>query len=114
MLFRSRIVRPNAPPEAGTRSGPAFGKWRRAEWIMAQFEGSQGVSWGTDFADLLPVSFRQSDEVTPYTIDQQFSGIVRDNVNSTYTFDCRLCWQVTRPYICNVQAIGAALETQDL
>lgn len=111
---QGRIVRPNSPPESGARSGPAFGKLRRSEWIMAQFEGSQGVSWGTDFSNLLRVSFRQADDVTAYTVDQQFTGIARDNVDSTYTFDSRLCWQVTRPYICNVQAIGAALETADL
>ena len=111
---QGRVVRPNAPAESGSRSGPAFGKKRRSHWMMAQFEGSQGVSWGTQFdSTLQPVNFKQPNQ-TPYTVDQQFSGIVRDNTKTDYDFDNMLCWQVTRPYICNVQAIGAALETQDI
>ena len=111
------ILRANTPPEAGTRSGPAFGKKRRVEWMMAQFEGSQGVSWGVQMQDgtqnLWPVLFENPDG-TYLTVDQQFTGIVRDNVQADYDFDNLLMWQVTRPYICNVQTIGGALETQDL
>ena len=110
---QGRIVRPNAPAESGARSGPGFGKKRRSHWIMGQFENSQGVSWGTDFSKLKPVQFRY-DSGQAYTIEQPFTGIVRDNMSADYNFDNLLCWQVTRPYICNVQAIGAALETQDI
>lgn len=110
---RAKILRPNAPQESGTRSGPAFAKKRRSHWIMGQFEGSQGVSWGTVFGKLKAVRFTQ-DSGAAYTVDQQFTGIVRDNLSADYNFDNAPCWQVTRPYICNVQAIGAALETQDI
>lgn len=111
---QGRIVRPSAPAESGARSGPGFAKKRRSQWIMAQFEGSQGVSWGTQFdSTLQTVRFTQANGQA-YTVDQQFSGIVRDNPQADYDFDNMLCWQVTRPYICNVQAIGAALETQDI
>ena len=110
---QGQIVRPHAPVESGARTGPAFGKKRRNHYIMAQLEGTQGVSFGVDFNNLYPAIFRQ-DGGKNYIITQQFTGVWRDAIRNDYDFDGMLCWQVTRPYIVNVLAIGGAIETQDI
>jgi hypothetical protein len=111
---QGQIVRVHAPQESGARSGPALGKKRRHHYFMALLEGTQGVSFGTDFAtNLLPAIFRY-DGGKVYPINQQFSGVWRDAVRNDYDFDGMLCWEVTRPYICNIAAIGGALQTQDI
>lgn len=115
---RGQITRPLAPQESGARNGPAFGKQARNHYMMLQVEGTQGVSFGNKFNDLnqplTAASFKMIDNVTPYTIDQQFTGIYRDQPNTDYSFDEMPCWQVTRPFICNVNAVGAATEAQDI
>ena len=110
---QGQIVRPHAREESGARSGPAFGKKRRNHYVIAQLEGTQGVSFGTDFNNLLPAIFRQ-DGGKQYAVTQQFTGIFRDAVHNDYDFDGMLAWQVTRPYIVNLIAIGGAIETQDI
>jgi hypothetical protein len=111
---QGQIVRPHAREETGARSGPAFGKKRRNHYVIAQLEGTQGVSFGTDFeTDMLPAIFRQ-DSGKLYVVTQQFSGVWRDQVRNDYGFDGMLAWQVTRPYICNVIALGGAIQSQDI
>jgi hypothetical protein len=112
---QAQLTRPMQPAESGARNGPAFAKLARDHYMMLQVEGSQGMSFGTAFDTTLePVVFKQIDDQTPITIDQQFSGIYRDQPNSDYGFDAMPCWQVTRPFICNVVAAGAAQETADV
>jgi hypothetical protein len=106
-------VRPNAPAETGARTGPAFGKKRRNEEFAVQVEGTQGVSFGETFSKLYPASFRAADDLTVLGLNQQFSGIHWDQLDCDYTFDGMICWQVTRPYIVNIAAIGPRLSTQD-
>ncbi len=107
-----QIVRPNAPAETGARNGPAFGKKRRAHQYAVQLEGAQGVSFGTDFSQMEAAIFRTAggDEIS---IGTQFTGIHVDSLNDDYSYDSMLCWRISRPYPCNVVAIGGFLETQD-
>jgi hypothetical protein len=111
---RGQLVRPNSPAESGARDGPAFGKLRRNNYVMAQLEGTQGVSFGTTFDDLEPADFKQADNFTSLKVNEQFDGIFRDQIDDTDTFDGMICWEITRPYICNIAAIGSALETRDV
>jgi hypothetical protein len=111
---QGQVVRVHDPKESGARSGPALGKKRRNHYFMALLEGTQGVSFGTDFStNIMPAIFRY-DGGKVYPITAQFSGVWRDAVKNDYDFDGMLCWQVTRPYICNIAAIGGALSTQDV
>jgi hypothetical protein len=103
---------PIAPEEAGARAGPGFGKLRRSHYIMAAFEGSQGVLLGID--DIFYTAMFTAANGRPLTIDQQQTGMFRDRFTAEYNFTNRIGWQVTRPYICNVTAIGAAVETADI
>lgn len=112
---QGQIVRPNAPAETGARNGPAFGKKRRHHQIAAQVEGTQGVSFGTSFsAQMYPATFLINDNVAnPVSISESYTGIYVNTINDDYSYDGMLCWQVTRPYPCNMVAIGGFLETMD-
>ncbi len=105
-------VRPNAPAESGARNGPAFGKKRRNHQYAVQVEGTQGVSFGSTFSTLKPALFKSAGGMTlPAT--QSFTGIHWDMISDDYSFDGMLAWQVTRPYICNMAAVGGFLQTMD-
>lgn len=109
-----QIIRPQLPTESGARSGPAFGKSRRNHQYAAQLEGTQGVAVGTSFAAerLKPALFK-SDGGRAYRVSQQFSGIWWDSIVDDSSFDGMICWRVSRPYICNIAAIGGFIQTQD-
>lgn len=109
---RGQIVRPNAPQEAGTRNGPAFGKKRRTQRFAALLANSAGISFGTDFASMRPALFKSGGGIS-YTPLQTFSGVYWDSLTDDYSFDSMLAWQITRPYPAIVAAIGGMLHTQD-
>ena len=110
---QGQIVRPATPQESGARNGPAVGKVRRNHKIAAQFEGTGvGVSVGTTFAKVDPVKFRLPND-TAYLINQQFTGIYKDTLTDTFSYDGMVCWQVTRPYPCNIANLGGFIETTD-
>ena len=108
-----QLTRPHTPQESGARSGPALGKKRRNQYIIAQLEGTQGVSFGTTFTHMKPAIFKQ-DNGTVYLINEQFNGVFRDQFYDEYSYDGMICWRITRPYPCNIEAIGGALQTQDI
>lgn len=110
---KGQIVRPHTPQESGTRNGPAFGKLRRSEWIAMQFVNAKGVRIGTDFNRMVTCNFR-TDGDRPYTALELFNGIFRDAVKDNSTFDSQPCWDVRRPYPCDVIAIGGFPQTQDV
>lgn len=116
---QGQITRTFLPQEAGTQNGPAFGKLSRDHYLMLQVEGAGGVTGGVSCGQafdstLRPVLFRDATDVTYLTVDQQFTGIFRDQFISDYGFDTMPCWQVSRPQILNVTAFGAARETADV
>jgi hypothetical protein len=108
-----QTVRPNSPQESGARAGPALGKTRRNHLIAMQVEGTNGLSIGSDFANLKPALFSASPGGPTIAVNQQFSGVFYDSFSDDYSLDGMVAWRVTRPYICNIAAIGPALQTQD-
>jgi hypothetical protein len=110
---QGQIVRPAGQQESGARAGPAFGKIRRNHQYAVLLEGAQGVSFGSNFAKMDPANFKD-DAGNAYAINQQFSGIFWTTVTDDYSRDGMLAWQITRPYICNVIAIGGYVMTQDM
>lgn len=115
---RGQLLRPITPADTGARNGPAFAKLARDHYITLQVEGAVGgdggLKLGTDFSTLEPAVFKADDDSTSLNVDQQFSGVFRDQFECDYTFDARPAWEISRPQICNVQAIGAARETADI
>jgi hypothetical protein len=120
---QGKPVRPFTPQETGTRSGPDFGKWSRQHYIMVQVEGVAGpgglaknwpLTLGANLDSTQKPAYFKTQNKGNLRIDQQFSGVFRDQFTSDYDFETSPAWQVTRPYICNMRAIGAALETADV
>jgi len=70
------------------------------------------VSFGTTFAKVDPAKFRQAND-TAFRVNQQFTGVYKDTLTDTYSFDGMICWQVTRPYPLNIANIGGFIETVD-
>jgi hypothetical protein len=73
------------------------------------------ISVGTDFttSGLKPMLTRFKNG-TAIPINQQFTGIHRDNLVDENSFDGMICWRITRPYPANIAAIGGHLQTQDV
>jgi hypothetical protein len=113
-----QIVRPNHPSETGARNGPGFMKLRRTNWFGLQLEGAVtgSISFGTDFSSLQAATFTHPNggPKKSYTVLEQFTGIYRDTGKDSDSFDSQICWRVTRPYPCNIVAVGGALETKDI
>lgn len=105
-------LRAVAPQESGARSGPAFGKLRRTQYMILQLAGSRGVSVGTNFSKLRPVKL-QSEGGVDIGITELFSGICRTEIEDKNSYDGMLCWRVTRPYPVNIQAVGGFVQTSD-
>jgi len=112
-----QIVRPNAPAEAGSRNGPAFGKLRRNQYYAMQAVQAAGLSIGTRFDRLDPVLFG-ADPVNdpagpPLPIGQVFSGIFWAPLTDDNSLDGMICWRVSRPVPATIAAIGGFIHTQD-
>jgi hypothetical protein len=111
-----QIVRANAPAESGARNGPGFGKLRRNHYYAIQVEGAvaNSISVGTEFttSSLKPMLTRFKNG-TAIPVNQQFTGIHKDNLADEDDFDGMICWRVTRPYPANIAAIGGFLQTKD-
>ena len=110
---QGQVVRPATPQESGTRNGPAVGKKRRNHKFAVQLEGTgTGVSFGTTFAKVDPARLRFDNDVA-YAVNQQFTGIHKDTITDNYSYDGMVCWQITRPYPCNIANIAPFLESTD-
>lgn len=109
---QGQILRPDYGPDAGTRNGPAFGKKRRIHWDAFAFVRSRAVSAGTEFNKLYPIKFA-SDGSNIVPAPTLFTGTVSDTIQSNYSFEEKIAWEITRPYPCNVSAVGGFLEGTD-
>lgn len=110
---QGQLLRPQAPDATGARQGPGFGKTRRLHRYVFQTAKSQGLSVGTNFANMFPVPFRDFEGAPNYAPNVLFTGTVTDAIQDSYSYDGQLAWQITRPYPCNIVAAGAMIETQD-
>lgn len=102
-----QLVRPVTQADSGSQAGPGWAKIGRLHMAGVQLYGAVNgsISLGTDFATLDPIRLRTPNDV-PYTIQQQWSGIARQEFNSTLDFDGRICWRISRPYPAFVIAVG--------
>ena len=118
-----QLVRPQAPQDAGTRTGPALGKRRRFHKVamllsnlaMGNARNQSALLIGRDFAHLTPVI------ISPQTVPNQpqmlpgqvFSGVWMDAVQSESNYDGQVCWRIARPLSGTIVAIEPILEGQD-
>ncbi len=102
-----QLVRPVTQADTGAREGPGFGKLGRQHRAAAMLYGcvNGSISFGTDFSTLYPAKLLQPNG-TPYTPQQLWKGIWRDNVNSIYDFDNMISFRVSRPLPAFVIAVG--------
>lgn len=109
-----QIVRPALPQDAGTQAGPALGKERRIHRFAAQVYGciNGKIKFGVDF-DHLRAARLTNKRNEPYTAQQLWSGIYRDQPEAESDFDNMLCWRVERPLPAFVVALGGTVQTQD-
>jgi hypothetical protein len=107
-------VRPNSPQESGARTGPALGKLRRTMQAAAQLEGTQGISFGTNFSKVDVAKLIDVNTGLRPAINTTFSGVTWiDSLTDSYSYDSMVCWQITRPYPANVISIQAFPMTMD-
>lgn len=109
---QGQMLRPAVQAESGTNFGPGFAKIRRAHDYGIMLVNSKGVSVGTSFDNLNAAQIRSpgGNDLSPLTL---YTGTHWDTLNDDYSLDSMLCWQVTRPYPCNVAVLGGFLATQD-
>lgn len=103
------------PKEAGTRSGPAFGKAQRAhQYAMLVTNTVQGaVKVGTSFSLLRTANLLTAGKGGVYPSNTLYTGLHQDTVEDSYSFESQLCWQITRPWPTTMLAFGAFQATQD-
>lgn len=118
-----QLVRPQTPPEVGTRNGPALGKRRRFHKVamllnnlaMGNTRNQSALSIGRDFNHLSPVII--APETVPnqarLTPGQSFSGVWKDTVQGDSDYDGMVAWRISRPLPGNIAAIEPLLEGQD-
>lgn len=107
-----QLLRPDYGNDAGAANGPAFGKKRRLHWYALQYYRTRGLKIGTDF-DALRTMPLVTAGGTAIAAPELPSGIFSTTIDSDYNFENQIAWRVTRPYPCNIPAIGGYLDTQD-
>lgn len=119
----AQLVRPQAPPDVGTRNGPALGKRRRFHKVaallsnlgMANVRNQSALQIGRDFSHLTPAII--SPQVVPNQAQllpgQTFSGIWKDTVQSESGYDGMVALRISRPLGGNMIALEPMLQGQD-
>jgi hypothetical protein len=110
---QGQILRPDAQDQTRSQTGPGLAKPRRLHQFGALLQGTQGISFGTDFAKLHAVQFKSAGGTKDLTALQLFSGIYWNTIDDNWGFDSRLCWQVSRPYPAAVVALDGFMGMTD-
>jgi hypothetical protein len=102
-----QLVRPVTQADTGAQSGPGYAKIGRQHRVAAQLYGAVNgsVSFGTGFVKLYPAKLTTPSGIK-YTVQQQWSGIWRDNSDSLLDFDGMISWRVTRTAPLFVMSVG--------
>jgi len=109
-----QLVRPVTQADTGAQAGPGWAKLGRQHRAAVQIYGVVNGSFyfGTDFTTLDPLRLRYPNDV-PYTIQQQWSGIARQEAASILDFDGMISWRITRPLPAFVIAAGGFMSRSD-
>lgn len=110
---RGQILRPAAPQESGTQTGPSQGKKRRMTYAAPLLADAQGISMGVDFLLMRPLDFKSPGGTVSLTLQETFSGVYWGTVDATFNYDNMWCWEITRPYPATVVSVECQLETNE-
>ncbi len=111
---QGQILRPDTVDQGKSPTGPGPAKMRRNHQFGVLLEGTQGISFGTNFtaAKMHAANFK-SPGGTAYTKLQLFNGVYWDTIEDSWGFDGMLCWQVSRPYPAAVVSISGFMNMSD-
>lgn len=103
----AKQVRPVTPADTGAAAGPGFAKLGRNHRAGALMYGmvNGSISFGSDFTTLYAANLRYPNDIA-YSVNQQWSGIWRDNVNANLDFDGWIAWRISRPNPGFIMSVG--------
>ena len=115
-IAQGQIVRPAEQKESGTRSGPGFGRKRRASHYLLSLSGTQGLYIGTDFNRLNVVTLTSGADWTflgaPFAANVLKTGLQATTLTDDYSYDSMVCWQVSGPFPATVACLSDILQAQ--
>jgi hypothetical protein len=110
---KGQLCRPMMPIDTGTKNGPAFAKKKKTARYGIHLINSLGVQIGIGAENMVPVKIvSPSGNLPPYL--SMYSGIVRESLQDTPSYDSMLMWITTRPFPATVVTIGGFISTEDL
>lgn len=109
---QGQTLRPDTVEQSRSQLGPAPGKPRRLHQFSALLNATQGISFGTDFSNLIAAQFRTKGG-TDYTAIQLFSGVYQGTLNDDSSMDGMMCWQISRPYPACLPSLTGYMQTQE-
>lgn len=110
---KGRLVRPMMPVDTGAKTGPAFAKKKKQARYGIHLVNSLGVQVGIGSKNMVPVKIESPmGKLPPYL--SMFSGIIRESLNDTPSYDSMLSWQTTRPFPASLVNLGGFISTEDV
>lgn len=115
---QGETVRPLTQEETRSPTGPALAKTRRVEMYGALLNGAVG-------GGVNGLQFRSGSTSTWYHAQLQtpggtrlnyatlYNGVHWDTIDSDFSFDGTISWQMTRPYPVTVSSISGFMHTMD-
>ena len=119
---QGQLLPPHAPPEAGTRFGPALAKTQRTHNLACSLVNTQGISFGTAFTDSIggtstmkaaELMTNNGEGTKLLPLSQLFTGTLWVPLTDPYSLSSKLCWKITRPYPATITVIGGTVQTSD-
>lgn len=110
---KGRLVRPVLPVDTGAKTGPAFAKKKKQARYGVHLVNSLGVQVGVGAKNMIPVKIDSPlGALPPYL--SMFSGIIRESLQDTPSYDSMLAWQTTRPFPATLVNFGGFITTEDI
>lgn len=107
-----QLLRPANQQESGARTGPAIGKKRRTQDVIALLVNANAISFGTVFNKMNAAKLT-TEGGTKIAENALFTDTYRESLTNDYNYDSMICWRSSRPYPATVAALGGMLQTQD-
>lgn len=112
-VSQGQLLRDVTPQEAGTPNGPALGELRRLHEVTFLVNNSLGITVGTNLGGTFyPMEFRLATR-NPGSWPQNtlYSGIVWSTIQSDYSYNEGIAFQITRPYPAQIMSIQGFIQT---
>lgn len=112
--YKSRLqtLRPNSVDLTHSPYGPSLAETRRLHQYGAQLANSQGLSIGTQEANLRPMIFTNA-RGDKYPISDLFTGVFWNLIDDDYDFDGMMLVEMFRPYPATIAALIGFMKTMD-